>query len=167
MFRSLRNRLIFSHILPSLVIIPLLGVAMVYLLETRILLPMIYSNLSVARAVPEIWQNTTSAQIFAQSADPYLSGRLTLTDPYGHVLASTDPYESELTGEIVDLPDLATARQGDIVGVEGPSLHLVFRVHPGQPLPDDTVFLHDGRPCPFPIRIPSARGRRRPTAHLN
>ena len=134
MFRSLRNRLIFSHILPSLVIIPLLGVAMVYLLETRILLPMIYSNLSddailiagVARAVPEIWQNTTSAQIFAQSADPYLSGRLTLTDPYGHVLASTDPYESELTGEIVDLPDLATARQGDIVQIQNGPLAEVF-----------------------------------------
>ena len=30
MFRSLRNRLIFSHILPALLIIPLMGAAMVY-----------------------------------------------------------------------------------------------------------------------------------------
>lgn len=46
MFRSLRNRLILSHILPALLIIPLMGTAMVYVLETRWLLPMVYRNLA-------------------------------------------------------------------------------------------------------------------------
>ena len=46
MFRSLRNRLILSHILPALLIIPLMGVAMVYVLETRLLLPIVYENLA-------------------------------------------------------------------------------------------------------------------------
>ena len=45
MFRSLRNRLIFSHIIPALLIIPLMGAAMVYVLETRMLLPMVYNEL--------------------------------------------------------------------------------------------------------------------------
>ena len=46
MFRSLRNRLILSHILPALLIIPLMGAAMVYVLETRLLLPVVYKDLA-------------------------------------------------------------------------------------------------------------------------
>ena len=126
MFRSLRNRLIFSHILPSLVIIPLMGIAMLYLLETRLLLPMIYANLSddailiaeVARAVPDIWQNPLNAQVFATGADPYLGGRLTLTDPNGYVLASTDPNRTFLSGEVVELPKLSSAGRGDVVQIQ-------------------------------------------------
>jgi hypothetical protein len=36
--RSLRTRLILTHILPLLVVIPLVGVALAYLLETQVLL---------------------------------------------------------------------------------------------------------------------------------
>jgi two-component system sensor histidine kinase BaeS len=134
MFRSLRNRLIFSHILPSLVIIPLMGIAMLYLLETHILLPQIYANLSkdatliaeVARAVPEIWQSTTSAQIFVQGADPYLGGRLTLIDPYGQVLASSDQANLALTGQVIELPDLKTIRRGEVVQLQNGPLAEVF-----------------------------------------
>ena len=39
MFRSLRNRLILSHILPALLIIPVMGIAMLYVLETQLVLP--------------------------------------------------------------------------------------------------------------------------------
>ena len=39
MMRSLRSQLIFSHILPLIIIIPLINLALVYLLETRILIP--------------------------------------------------------------------------------------------------------------------------------
>jgi hypothetical protein len=125
-FRSLRNRLIFSHILPSLVIIPLMGIAMLYLLETRLLLPMIYANLSddailiaeIAQTVPDIWQNPLSAQVFVSGADPYLGGRLTLTDPNGYVLASTDPNHSFLAGEVVELPNLSSAGRGDVIQIQ-------------------------------------------------
>ena len=129
MFRSLRNRLIFSHILPSLVIIPLMGVAILYLLETRLLLPMIYNNLSddailiaeVAHTAPEIWQEPASAQIFVTGADPYLSGHLTLTDPKGRVLGSTASNISDLAEEIVELPDLTTVPRGAVIQIqEGP-----------------------------------------------
>ena len=126
MFRSLRNRLILSHILPSLVIIPLMGIAMLYLLETRLLLPMIYANLSddailiaeVAQAVPDIWQNPLSAQVFVTGADPYLGGRLTLTDPNGLVLASTDQNYNVLSGEVVELPNLSSAGRGDVIQIQ-------------------------------------------------
>jgi len=36
--RSLRTRLILSHVLPLLIVIPLVGIALTYLLETQVLL---------------------------------------------------------------------------------------------------------------------------------
>ena len=134
MFRSLRNRLIFSHILPSLVIIPFMGIAMLYLLETRILLPQIYANLSddatliaeVAHSIPEVWQNPASAQSFVNGADPYLGGRLALIDPNGHVLASSDHADGVLTGQIVELPDFHPILQGKVVELQKGSLAEAF-----------------------------------------
>lgn len=126
MFRSLRNRLIFSHILPSLVIIPFMGIAMIYLLETRLLLPQIYTNLSddatliaeITNTIPEIWQNPITAQIFVKGADPYLGGRLTLLDPYGRVLASSELVDQATPGQIVELPDLHPAVQGEVINLQ-------------------------------------------------
>ena len=41
MQKSLRNQLILSHMLPLLIIIPLIGAALVYVLETGVFLPSI------------------------------------------------------------------------------------------------------------------------------
>jgi two-component system sensor histidine kinase BaeS len=55
MIRSLRARLILSHILPVLVIIPLAAFALFYVLETQFLLPTMADNLSQdARYLAEI-----------------------------------------------------------------------------------------------------------------
>ena len=86
MFHSLRNRLILSHILPALLIIPLMGAAMVYVLETRLLLPVVYKNLAadaaliseITRNQPIFWQNGEAAQALVDGITPYLSGRVPL-----------------------------------------------------------------------------------------
>ena len=39
MLNSLRGRFILSHILPLLIVIPLMGIATIYLIEQRILYP--------------------------------------------------------------------------------------------------------------------------------
>ena len=134
LFLSLRNRLIFSHILPSLVIIPLMGVAMLYLLETRLMLPQIYANLSddailiseMTRSLPELWQNPLIAQSFVEGADPYLGGRLTLLNPYGRVLASSDQADLGLPGQIVELPDLYPPRRGEVIEIKNGPLAEAF-----------------------------------------
>jgi hypothetical protein len=38
MFRSLRGRFVLSHMLPLVVVIPLIGIALVYVLETQVML---------------------------------------------------------------------------------------------------------------------------------
>lgn len=134
MFHSLRNRLIISHILPSLIIIPVMGFTMLYLLENRILLPLIYSNLTddatliaeISHSIPDIWQNSVPAQTFVNGADPFLAGRLTLLDPYGHVLATSDLTNKVLPGQIVELPDLNPSEQREVVALQKGPIAEIF-----------------------------------------
>ncbi|MBE0695648.1 MAG: hypothetical protein IH586_01880, partial [Anaerolineaceae bacterium] len=45
MFKTLRNRLIFSHLLPLLIIIPLVGTSLIYVLENWVYLPSLSNEL--------------------------------------------------------------------------------------------------------------------------
>lgn len=134
MMRSLRNRLILSHVLPLVILIPLVGVAMVYLLETRVLLPSIYDNLvddatlmaEVTSSIPEIWVDPTLAQLFVQGADPYLGARITLVGTDGLILGSSDPSDARLIGKKIELPNLAGTQRGDFVELQEGPLAEVF-----------------------------------------
>jgi hypothetical protein len=63
--RTLRSRFILSHILPILLVVPLFGFGLIYLLETEILLAELSEDVSdrailIANAVnsqPNIWQD--------------------------------------------------------------------------------------------------------------
>src|SRR5512132_1471281 len=119
MFRSLRNRLIFSHILPALILIPLMGVAMVYVLETRFILPTVYSNLAkeaklmaeITRNEPVFWRSQEAAQVLVNGAGPYLNGRLSLVSLDGRTLASSATQDGGETS-LVELPDLSHVAPG-------------------------------------------------------
>src|SRR5262245_20539334 len=134
MLRSLRNRLILSHILPSLIIIPLMGAAMVYLLETQLLLPMIYRNLAkeatlmaeITRNQPVFWQDARIAQALVDGVDPYLSGRLSLVTLDGRILASSDTTNGVPGTQVVELPDLNNVNQGEVVEFQSSALAEVF-----------------------------------------
>ena len=55
MFKSLRQRLIWSQIIPLLLILPLMGVLLIYSLEGQILIPQLARSLvSNARLLAEI-----------------------------------------------------------------------------------------------------------------
>ena len=136
MFRSLRNRLIFSHILPALLIIPLMGAAMVYILETRLLLPMIYRNLGkeaslmgeMTRNQPIFWQNQIAAQALVNGVSPYLNGKVSLLTLDGHLLASSE--QSGSVTERLDLPDLSGVGQGEVLGLQnGPLAEAITPVY--------------------------------------
>lgn len=136
MLRSLRNRLILSHILPALLIIPLMGATMVYVLETRLLLPMIYRNLGkeaslmaeMTRNEPVFWQNRVAAQALVNGVSPYLNGKVSLLTLDGHLLASSDR-----TGTVTqrfDLPDLSSVNQGEYIPLQnGPVAEAIAPVY--------------------------------------
>jgi two-component system, OmpR family, sensor histidine kinase BaeS len=131
MFRSLRNRLILSHILPALLIIPLMGAAMVYVLETRLLLPMIYKDLvkdatlmaEITRNQPAFWQDSEAAQALVDGVSPFLSGRVSFVAMDRHTLASSDATDS---AQQIDLPDMAGVTQGEVIELQRGVLAEVF-----------------------------------------
>lgn len=143
--RSLRNRLILSHSLPALLIIPLMGVAMVYILETRLLLPTIYMNLAKeAKLMGEItrdqtifWQDRAVAQALVDGVSPYLNGRVSLITLDGHLLASSDRTGTGVGAQLVDLPDMRGLTQGEVIQLQnGPLAEAFTPVYSlrGQPL---------------------------------
>lgn len=134
MFRSLRIRLILSHILPALVIIPLMGAAMVYVLETRLLLPVIYNDLAadaalmaeITRNQPVFWQNSDAARALVNGVTPYLSGRVSLVALDGHLLASGDQPGGAAGSQVVELPDLTGVEHGKSIQLQNGALAEVF-----------------------------------------
>ena len=130
MFHSLRNRLIFSHILPALLIIPLMGAAMVYVLETRLLLPTIYSNLAkeaklmaaITHNEPVFWQSREAAQALVDGAGPYLNGRFSIITLDGHTLATSSSIQDGIETPLVELPDMAAVRPGQVVELRNGAL---------------------------------------------
>ena len=111
---SLRSRLILSHIAPLLLIVPLIGVALLYLLETQILLQTLSQNLTrqailiaaAANGRSDIWANPERANAFLKQLDGQLDLRITLLAPSGAALAApaTDPDHSP--------PDLSLLADG-------------------------------------------------------
>jgi two-component system sensor histidine kinase BaeS len=129
MFRSLRSRLVLSHVIPALLIIPIMGLAMVRILETRLLLPLVYGSLSkdavlvaeMTRDRPVFWQNALAAQALVDGMAPYLSGRLSFISLDGRVIAAADaPGDGPMPQ--VDLPDFTRVAQGQTVALQqGPT----------------------------------------------
>jgi signal transduction histidine kinase len=121
---TLRQRLILSHVLPLLVIIPVIGITLIYLLETRVLMVDLASELSgdaallaeLTQGQPSVWTDTAQAAAFVAHMSQHLAARIMLLDRRGRLLASSDPGDVEGLGKPLDLPDLGSALGGqDIV----------------------------------------------------
>lgn len=110
---TFRGRLLISHILPILLLIPLMGIALMYLLETRLILPslasaMIGQGLLVERLTrnrPEIWSSSTDAQAFLDALDFQRPSRIGLLTTDHVLLATSRPDDRALIGHtITNLP---------------------------------------------------------------
>jgi two-component system, OmpR family, sensor histidine kinase BaeS len=118
----LRTRFILSHILPVLLIVPLIGVALIYLVETQILLQDLSANLSqqaaviatVAHGRSDIWIDAEEAEAFTALLNQQLASNVSLLSPSGELLAATDPLLAQELLQTVDLAQLESGRQ-DVV----------------------------------------------------
>ena len=120
--RSLRSSFIISHLLPVLVVVPLVGLILIYLLETQIMLTQMSGDISdkanlIAETVngrPELLQDLAEAESFISGVSIYIEEQVLLFGPDGQVLASNEPLaepgvEEALAGESV----LETAVAGE------------------------------------------------------
>ncbi len=107
MLDTLRSRFVVSHALPLLLIVPLTGIALIYVLETQVLLPSLATETQgeavlLAEMVsddPGVWSNSASAQAFVHRVQNDLSARIMLLDAQGRLLGSSDPNDAARLGQ--------------------------------------------------------------------
>ncbi len=98
MFKNLKFQFVISHILPILVIMPLIALAFYYAMGTnRILVDMQKTIQEQAKIITEyaknnqnIWQSSSAAQKFIQEIRPNLVTGIVIFDVNNHVLAQSD-----------------------------------------------------------------------------
>jgi two-component system sensor histidine kinase BaeS len=119
--RSLRNRLIFSHILPVLVIIPLAAIALFYVLESQFLLPSVAENLSqearylaeLSRAEFQLFGNPVIVSNLLNRVQIDPSIRVMFTDENGRLLFSSNREDSNQLGQVLQAEGLQNAQEGE------------------------------------------------------
>jgi len=112
MLKSLRNRLIFSHVLPLLIMVLLVGVAFVYI-QTQVLIVDLSEELTdqaqllagVAADSPAVWNDPGQAQSFIEHVAAPLDADIVFYDSTGTILAAR--------GTPPPAPDLVTLLSGD------------------------------------------------------
>ena len=130
MFRSLRERLILSHVLPLVIVVPLLYIALSYVFETRLLLPRLAQDLlSDARILNEVarldyltYGDQRSLQLYLLQLQPNPQVRLVYLEPDGTIAYSNDPDFLAQAGKKIDIPGLEQAQSGEDVLLASNSL---------------------------------------------
>lgn len=119
---SLRTRLIVSHVGLAVVLIVVLGVLLVFVLESQVILVNLSTQLNrqaallveMAKDYPQIWAEQAAAEAFVKRFDRPLTSQLMLLDAGGRVLASSDANDRQLLGQTLAHPELARVQAGQI-----------------------------------------------------
>lgn len=111
--RSLRTQLLLSHVLPFVLIVPLVGLVLLYLIEAQVLLNDLNSDLEeraalIAEAIkqrPEVFSSPDAAQAFVAEVSILVDGDIYLLDEAGELLAaspmlSETPVPAEAVNEV-------------------------------------------------------------------
>jgi two-component system sensor histidine kinase BaeS len=120
MISTLRGRLIFSHILPLLIALPLMGIVLIYVLETRVLLVSLTRQLhaqamlvaELAHEYPDVWHDPAQAGALVDRVGGLSSTELMLLDEQGRVLVTSDPADVALEGQVLPFPSLDAVLAG-------------------------------------------------------
>lgn len=97
--RSLRSRFIISHLLPILIVLPLFGIGLIFILETQIQLADLSADVNgraslIAAALesqPDIWQNADQAAAIINALGQSTNGQIFLLETNGALFATNDP----------------------------------------------------------------------------
>jgi two-component system sensor histidine kinase BaeS len=103
--------------------VPLTGIALLYFLETQVLLTSLSEELSqqarliahTAYSQSEIWDDIDGAQTFVGSVSAQVSGQVQLLLPSGQLLASSDPDDSDVIGQLQQLSDATKLQAGESI----------------------------------------------------
>jgi len=118
--RTLKSWFILTHILPIIIVLPVIALVLIYLLETQVLLANLSDQVEeqaaltaqIAADQPAIWQDTAQAQIFVTRLSATNRSEINLFDPSGNLIASNDPKDRAQIGLPAELPNLTSALAG-------------------------------------------------------
>ena len=123
MLRTLKSRLILSHLLPLLIVIPLAGLAFIYVLEVKVILPGFSDRLvteaklmaELANEQPGLFQDPAKIDTLVNRLSMQTKARLMLIDPSGRLLASSDSTDSSRLGTVLSDIDISEIQKGNLI----------------------------------------------------
>lgn len=125
--RSLRTRLVVSHIIPTLLLMPVLSLFLLYALErlyTQSLVQQLVYQAQLLRTEverdPALVASAGAAQAFLATIAPLTDSRVVMLDRDATVLASTRKEDSERIGSHFEHPSVTQALRGEMAQGVGP-----------------------------------------------
>ncbi|MEZ4664034.1 MAG: ATP-binding protein [Caldilineaceae bacterium] len=120
MLRTLQSRFALSHLLPVLLVIPLIGLSALYLVETRYFLDQLAAELVVQGSLiveliqsdQELWSDPQAADQLVKRLQPNMHARVMLLDGAGRLLSSTLANDETRVGEVITSTVVADALTG-------------------------------------------------------
>lgn len=121
--KSLRSRLILSHLIPVLLVIPIVVAALLYVVQTQLLITSIRDELTTqARLLaqlayndPRVLIDPTSAGVFIDNISPYLTSQVMILTPEGYVLATSGEPDSAGLETLITVDEFRQVQNGRIV----------------------------------------------------
>ena len=122
MIKTMRGRFVLSHVLPLFVIVPLMGTALIYVLETQVLLQNLSTELTgqallvaeIARSWGQVWDDPVRAQELTTLAQSHIEARVMLLNAEGVVVSSSDSSDADLLGQPLQLAGWEEAKAGQV-----------------------------------------------------
>jgi len=119
--RTLRGRLVLSHILPLLLVLPLVGIGLVYILETQVLLTELTEDLTdratiIAEAIvshPDLLSDAEDVQRFVSSISLNLEEQIIILKPNGDIIAASNPDSGATSSQIIIMERLEIGSDGE------------------------------------------------------
>jgi two-component system sensor histidine kinase BaeS len=109
--RSLRSQLILSHLLPLIIVLPVLSLIFITVVESQILLVNVVDDLrraavtvaAQAAAEPSVWQDNAQAQAFVEKYRANLQREVILLSPAGSSVSEATESQPLTTADLVAL----------------------------------------------------------------
>jgi two-component system, OmpR family, sensor histidine kinase BaeS len=121
--RTLRSRLIVSHLLPVLLVIPLVVAAIYYIVQSQILIASVRSELTtqatllaqLAYSDPRVFTDTTRARSFIEGISPYLTSQVMVLTPDGLVMAASEKGSATTLENLITVEEFQQVQKGKII----------------------------------------------------
>jgi len=123
MFKTLQGRFILSHILPVIITIPIMGIAIIYIIETQFLVPGMSLELKnnillISRIIGQnefFWQTPDEAGELLQQNPPLNRGQLMVLDIEGTIIASSNREDDDRIGSKLIHPNFTNLPINQVV----------------------------------------------------